>query len=176
MPAETSTDHRTGQDHDDPPLDVRHDAFTVERHFDVPPAAVFAAFADDKTRRRWIQLPGSGATYTHDFRVGGGEDARATFKIPDAAPERLANHSHYLDIVADRRIVFSYVAIVDEIPRWSALVTVLLADKDGGCLLSWTEQVAFLARTGDGSVDFPHLKGGTALRINGLALALQPER
>jgi uncharacterized protein YndB with AHSA1/START domain len=176
MPAETSTDHRTEHQPDDPALDVRHDTFSIERRFDAPPAAVFAAFADEKTRRGWIQLPGSGATYTHDFRIGGGEDARATFKIPNAAPERLANHSHYLDIVADRRIVFSYVAVVDDLPRWSALVTVLLADQHGGCLLTWTEQVAFLARTGDGSVDLPHLKGGTALRLNGLALALHPER
>ena len=176
MPAQLSTDDGSGPQSDDPSLDVRHDTFTIERRFDAAPASVFAAFADEQTRRLWFRLPGSGATYRHTFGVGGGEDARSTFTIPDAAPELLAYHSHYLDIVASRRIVFSYVSIVDDLPRWTALVTVLLADSEDGCLLTWTEQVAFLTRTGDGSVDFPHLRGGTALRLNGLDLALRTGR
>jgi uncharacterized protein YndB with AHSA1/START domain len=172
MPTQLSTDGG-GRPSEDPSLDVRHDTFTIERRFDATADAVFAAFAEEQTRRRWFRLPGSGATYRHTFGVGGGEDARSTFTIPDSVPEQLAYHSHYLDIVANRRIVFSYVSIVDDLPRWTALVTVLLDDSDEGCLLTWTEQVAFLTRTGDGSVDFPHLRGGTALRLNGLALALR---
>ena len=116
------------------------------------------------------------ATYHHEFRIGGGADATSTFTIPDAAPERLVYHSHYLDIVADRRIVFSYTSIVNEVPRWTSLVTVLLEDDEIGCLLTWTEQVAFLTRTGDGSADLPHLRGGTTLRLNGLAAALQTDQ
>jgi len=155
-------------------LDVRHDAFTIERRFDAAPSSVFAAFAEETTRRRWFRLPGKRTTERHEFRVGGGVDATGTFQVAGAAPEQLAYHSHYLDIVPDRRIVLSYTSTVNEVPRWSSLVTVLFADADDdGCLLTWTEQVAFLARTGDGSDDLPHLHGGTALRLNGLAAALQ---
>jgi len=157
-------------------LDVRHDAFTIERHVDAAPAAVFAAFADDTTRRRWFRLPGARVDDGHEFRVGGGADATSTFVLPGIAPERLAYHSHYLDIVPDRRIVFSYTSTVDDLPRWASLVTVLFADDETGCLLTWTEQVAFLTRTGDGRDDFPHLRGGTTLRLNGLAAVLHPDR
>ncbi len=158
-----------------PALDVRHDIFTITRRHGVPPASVFEAFSDEQTRRRWFRLPGAGAVYRHEFRVGSGEDAHSTFPIPDFAPEQLRYRSRYLDISTDRRIVFVYESIVDDGLRWTSLVTVLIDDDgDGGSVLTWTEQVAFLTRTGDGSADLPHLRGGTALRLNGLAAALEP--
>ncbi|MFE6508051.1 SRPBCC domain-containing protein [Nocardioides sp. NPDC057767] len=175
MSAHPSTDDNAGALPTHPALDIRYHTFTVERRFDAAPASVFAAFADDQARRRWFRLPGSGATYRHEFRIGAGEDAHSTFTVPDATPERLAYHSHYLDIVTDRRLVFAYVSIVDDLPRWTSLVTVLLADAGDGCQLSWTEQVAFLARTGDGSTDLPHLRGATTLRLNGLAATLHTD-
>lgn len=168
MPAQCTTPH--------PALDVRHDTFTIERRFDVALASVFAAFSDEQTRRRWFRLPGSGATYHHEFRVGGGEDATSTFTIPDAAPERLSYHSHYLDIVVDQRIVFAYTSTVNDVPRWTALVTILFADDETACRLTWTEQVAFLTRTADGSTDFPHLRGAATLRLNGLGAVLHTDR
>lgn len=159
----------------DPALDVRHDTLMVTRDIDAPPSALFAAFADDEIRRRWYRMPGSDATYQHEFRIGGGEDARSNFRLPGAAPEQLVNRSRYLDIVEDRRIVFAYEAIVNDIPRWASLTTILLVgDQDGGTTLTWCEQVAFLARTGDGSADLPHLRGAIALRLNGLAAAILP--
>ncbi|WP_345359186.1 SRPBCC domain-containing protein [Actinoallomurus liliacearum] len=154
---------------------VRHDTFTIVRRLDAAPAAVFAAFADSGVRRRWFRLPGSGAVYHHEFRVGGGETAHSTFSVLDSDPERLEYRSRYLDIVPERRIVFGYESIVDDLLRWTSLVTVLLADDAGSTLLTWTEQVAFLVATGDGSADLPHLRGGTTLRLNGLAAALAPD-
>lgn len=173
--AEKTTPANTGPRPPHPALDVRHDSFTIIRRFDAPSAAVFAAFADEEVRRRWFRLPGSGATYRHEFRVGRGEDPHSTFTVPDAAPERLQYRSRYVDIAAARRIVFAYESIVDDVPRGASLVTVLIADDgDGdGSVLTWIEQAAFLTRTGDGSADLPHLRGGTALRLNGLAAALQ---
>jgi uncharacterized protein YndB with AHSA1/START domain len=155
-------------------LDVRHDTFTISRRLDAAPASVFAAFADPGVRRRWFRLPGSGAVHHHEFRVGEGETAYSTFSVLDSVPERLKYQSRYLDIVPDRRIVFVYETTVDDLLRWTSLVTVLLADDSGSTLLKWTEQVVFLTRTGDGSADLPHLRGGTALRLNGLAAALDP--
>jgi uncharacterized protein YndB with AHSA1/START domain len=136
---------------------------------------VFAAFADPAVRPRWFRLPGSGATSQHEFAVGGGETARATFKSLDAPPERLEYRSRYIDIVDGHRIVFVYESVVDDLLRWTSLTTVLFTGEGGGTRLDWTEQVAFLARTGDGSVDLPHLRGGTSLRLNGLAAALGRE-
>jgi uncharacterized protein YndB with AHSA1/START domain len=155
-------------------LDVRHDTFTITRHLDATPPAVFAAFADDGVRRQWFRLPGSGAVYHHYFRVGSGETATSTFNVLDSPPERLLYRSRYLDIVPDRRIVFVYESTVNDLLRWTSLTTILLIDDTGRTHLSWTEQVAFLTHTGDGAADLPHLRGATTLRLNGLAAALTP--
>jgi hypothetical protein len=120
---------------------LRHDSFTLTRHFEAAPAAVWQLFADEATWRRWFKMPGSAATYTHD---------------------------------SDRRLTYAYVAIVDGIPRWSALVTVELADDGDGTLLSWTEQVAVLhASDGSGDQDLAHLRGGVRLRFNAMTVALR---
>jgi uncharacterized protein YndB with AHSA1/START domain len=153
---------------------VRHDAFTLERRFDAAPPEVWGLFADETAWRRWFRMPGSGATYTHDFRVGGGDSATATFRMPDGRVETLENRATYLAIDDGRRLSYAYVAIVDGIPRWSALVTVQLKAADGGTLLSWTEQVAVLhASDGTGDQDLAHLRGGVRLRFNAMALALR---
>lgn len=150
-----------------------HDTFRITRTYAADRSAVFAVFADDRLRRKWVRLPGTGATYDHDFRVGGGEDAHSTFALPGAPAETLRNRSRYLDIVPDSRIVFVYEAFVDGVTRWISLVTVTFADaSDGGTTMDWTEQAAFLVRTGDGSADLPHLRTGTALRLNGIPAAL----
>jgi uncharacterized protein YndB with AHSA1/START domain len=161
----------------DPASDVRHETFTVTRNIDFDRAATFAAFADDRVRRRWFRIPGAGATYDHDFQVGGGEDARSTFAMPDGLTQRVRNRSRYLDIVPDHRIVFVYEAIIDDVTRWASLVTVTFTDDEGGgSILTWTEQAAFLTRTGDGSADLPHLRTGTTLRLNGLSAAIEAGR
>jgi len=169
-----SSAHTHDQVTEESAADVRHETFTITRSIEFERAAVFAAFAEDRVRRRWFRLPGSGATYDHDFRVGGGEDARSTFVKLDGPDEGVRNSSLYLDIVPDQRIVFVYRAIVDDVTRWTSLVTVTFDDDEaGGTVLTWTEQVAFLTRTGDGSGDFPHLRTGTALRLNGLPEAIR---
>ncbi|AGL15912.1 SRPBCC domain-containing protein [Actinoplanes sp. N902-109] len=151
---------------------IRHDTFTIQRHLDLPPPEIFAAFADTAVRRRWTRLPGSGATYEQDFRVGGGETASSTFTTLDSPPERLGYRSRFLDIVPGHRIVYGYEAIVDATVRWTSLVTVQLHDDAPGTRLDWTEQVTFLACAGDGSRDLAHLRGATVLRLNGLDAAL----
>jgi uncharacterized protein YndB with AHSA1/START domain len=151
---------------------VRHDTFTVTLRLSVPPGEVFRAFADSGIRRRWFKLPGSGASYEHDFRVGGGETAHSTFPNLDTPQERLKYWSRYLDITPDVRIVYVYESHVDEVLRWTSLVTVELHAEADGTGLSWTEQVAFVAPTGDGDHDLRHVRGGTRLRLNGLVAAL----
>lgn len=151
---------------------VLHETFTVTRRLEAPPARVYAAFGDDAVRRRWFRLPGRSPEYRHAFSVGGGEEAHSTFTHPDGATERLLYRSRYLDLVPDSRIVFGYESLVDDVLRWTSLVTVLIEPDGDGSTLDWIEQVAFLERTGDGSADLPHLRGGTVLRLNGLPAAL----
>ncbi|MFH8629102.1 SRPBCC domain-containing protein [Streptomyces lydicus] len=155
---------------------ARHETFTVEYHLAAPPSAVFEAFADTPVRRRWFKLPGRHVSYHHDFTVNGGETASSVFTVPGAAPERLAYASRYLDIRPASRIVYAYTARVDDVPRWASLVTVELQPHLDGTQLRWTEQAAFLTPSAEPEHDFPHLRGATRLRLNGLAAALgQPQ-
>ncbi|MFJ9854209.1 hypothetical protein [Streptomyces sp. NPDC101150] len=41
-----------------------------------------------------------------------------------------------------------------------------------GTQLRWTEQAAFLTPSAQPEHDFPHLRGATRLRLNGLAAAM----
>lgn len=152
--------------------EVNHDTFTVTLALAAPPERVYEAFSDPSVRHRWFRLPGRDAMYEHDFRVGGGESARSTFRAFDGTTERLAYDSRFVDLVPARRIVLTYETHVDEILRWVSLVTVTLDPADDGTRLHWTEQVAFVTPTGDGTHDLPHVQGGARLQLNGLAGAL----
>jgi uncharacterized protein YndB with AHSA1/START domain len=150
-----------------------HATIQLERRLDAPPASVFAAFADESLRRRWVRMPGRVTAIAHEFRVGGGERLEAEFTHPDGRIEQLLSTSRYHEITPGRRLVYSYDSSVDGVVRWASLVTVVLAPEgEAGTLLTWTEQVAFLAFTGDGSAELPHLRGAIALRLNGLAQVL----
>ncbi|PRX45018.1 uncharacterized protein YndB with AHSA1/START domain [Prauserella shujinwangii] len=153
---------------------VRHDTFTIARHFEVPREEVHAAFADTGVRRRWFRLPGNGTSYEHDFQVGGGETARSTFTGLNTAPEQLEYRSWYIDIAGVHRIVYGYEAVVDGDLRWTSLVTVRLDAEGDGTRLGWTEQVTFVRYSGDGSTDLAHLRGASVLRLNALDAALRP--
>jgi len=153
---------------------ARHDSFTLIRRFDAPPTALFALFADEARWRRWFKMPGSRASYAHDFRVGGGDRASAEFRMLDGRVERVENVAAYLAIEDDRRISYAYVGIVDGIARWSSLVTVELHADGDGTQLSWTEQVAVLQPSdGSGDQDIAHLRGAMPLRFNAMAEALR---
>ncbi|MFF9817433.1 SRPBCC domain-containing protein [Streptomyces sp. NPDC014006] len=154
---------------------VRHDTFTVSLRLAAPPGAVFEAFSDAPLRRRWFKLPGREVAYRHDFAVDGGEAASSVFPVPGAPPEQLGYRSRYLDITPCSRIVYAYTARVDDVVRWSSLVTVELDPEADGTRLRWTEQAAFLAASAEPQHDLPHLRGATRLRLNGLAAALAAE-
>ena len=151
---------------------VAHESFTVSRPFDASPAAIFRLFSDEPTWRRWFRMPGSAATYAHDFRVGGTDHATSEFRMPDGRVERLENSATYLAITPERRIVYVYETRIDDIPRWASLVTVELTPDADGTEVSWTEQVAFLVHGPD---DLPHLRGAIQLRFNAMKLALEAD-
>jgi len=121
---------------------VVHRTLGVERTYPVPPARVFAAFADPATKRRWFaESPGVEVEeFALDFRVGGFE--RTRFRFVGGAPMR--NDTLFLDIADDERIVFAYALTAGEVRASAALTTVELAADGGGTRVLLTEQVAFL--------------------------------
>jgi uncharacterized protein YndB with AHSA1/START domain len=151
---------------------VIHGSFSVSVELDSPPEQVFAAYADPELRRRWFRVPGSESEHELDFRVGGQEASRGVF-APSGVPEHLEYRSTFLDIVPGERIVYSYSFTLDGVPRWASLVTVALTAAGAGSVLDHVEDFAFLAYAGDGTNDVAHLKGGTRLQYNALAVALE---
>ena len=115
--------------------------FTIERTYPQSPAKVFHAFADKATVRRW-RIDGDGfaiAEFTFDFRVGGGEVSRFSYQ---GGPE-IRLDAQFQDIVADRRIVFSYRMAIGPQPMSASLTTVELTPSGEGTRLTYTEQGAF---------------------------------
>jgi uncharacterized protein YndB with AHSA1/START domain len=102
---------------------------------------VFAAFSDERTKRRWF-AEGEGwevDDFTLDFRVGGREVARFRFK----GGALIGNDTVYLDIVPDRRIVLAYTMTVGDKRISVSLATMEIVPSGGGARLVYTEQGAF---------------------------------
>ncbi len=151
-----------------------HGSFVLPFDLAAAPARVFAAYAEPALRQRWFRLSGDPTETRHhlDFRVGGGEIARAISRATGVA-EAIEYHSWFADIVPDRRIVLAYRGAVGGVGRWASLVTVDLAPITVGTRLTHTEQYAFFVIDGDGSGDVAHLEGGTRLQLNGLAAVVE---
>jgi uncharacterized protein YndB with AHSA1/START domain len=164
-------------------------SFTVERSLAASPERVFAAYADPELRRRWLRLPGDQARnyYELDFRPGGHEVRRGRFAAT-GTEELIEYRAVFWDIVPGARLVFGYELALDGVRRWVSLVTVELSALPGetlpgetgaggtradgaGTRLRHTEQYAYLAYS-DAAREIAHLKGSTALQLNGLAAAL----
>ena len=124
---------------------AQHGTIRLERTFKAQPARVFAAWAEPKARAKW-DVPGRWviAEQTFDFREGGRELKR--FGPKDDA--RLVADTLYLDIVPQRRIVFSYSMTSHGMPISVSLTTIELspAPSSGGrnTHLLLTEQIVFL--------------------------------
>jgi len=120
---------------------IVHSTFTVERVYPVSAARVFRAFSDPATKRRWF-AEGEGwqiDSYQSDFREGGAETSRFRFK--DGPP--VTYDALYLDLVADRRIVLSYVMTVGGKRISASLSSVELFPSGKGTRLVYTEQGQF---------------------------------
>jgi len=120
---------------------VVHSTFSIERTYPVPPARVFFAFADKESKRRWL-VEGEGweiYEFTSDFRIGGSDVSRFSYR---GGPE-IRNDTQFQDIVADRRIVFSYRMAIGPTALSASLATVEFVPSGTGTLLTYTEQGAF---------------------------------
>lgn len=121
------TDHR-----------VTHATFSIERHYEVPPARVFSAWADAGAKARWFAGPG--AAHELDFRIGGREITRGGH--PDGTEMTFTTTYH--DIVPNERIVYAATLHGGETLATVSLTTVEFAAVGDGTRLTLTEQGAFL--------------------------------
>ena len=120
---------------------AQHGTIRLERRYKASPARVFAAWAEPKARAKW-DVPGRWviADQTFDFREGGREVKRFG---PKGDP-RLVADTLYLDIVPQRRIVFSYSMTSRGTPISVSLTTVELSADGEHTRLLLTEQIVFL--------------------------------
>jgi len=129
-------------------MTVAHDTFVLERTYPVPPARVFAAWADLEQKRAWFHGPDDWpeGEHTLDFRVGGTESA---VNGPEGGPKsRFA--ADYVEIRPDERIVTTSTMHRDTQLMSVSVATVELEAVTGGTRLTYTEQGAYLEAGDDG--------------------------
>ena len=117
-----------------------HATLVFEREVSASPKAVFAAFADPAARAQW-GTPSDTAIVIYDdadFRVGGQDHFRCG---PKSNPN-IHGVTHYLDIVADRRVISSETLVVDGSRLCVSLTTLELAPDGNKTRLKNTTQLA----------------------------------
>ncbi len=145
---------------------VTHATFVIERSYPVPPARVFAAWADPAAKARWFSGPEEwqSGPLELDFRVGGRERVSGG---PPGGPLH-SYDARYHDIVPNARIISSYDMYIDETRISSSLATVEFLPAGGGTRLIYTEQGAFL----DGHDTPAQREHGTAELLDALGAVL----
>ncbi|HEX3779098.1 MAG TPA: SRPBCC family protein [Pseudonocardiaceae bacterium] len=143
-------------------MTVKHATFTLERTYPTSPDRVFAAWADPAAKARWYV----GATGEHelDFRVGGREVNRGRH----ADGPLLTFESHYQDIVAASRIVYTSTMSADGTLTTVSITTVEFAEEAGGTRLILAQQGTFL----DGHEDPAWREQGTGDQLDALGREL----
>lgn len=140
---------------------IAHGSFTVTRTYPVPPARVFAAFADPGIKGKWFGDPEKvSVADVFEFKVGGLERRSGTV----GGDTRYAMELRYYDIVPDQRIVYAYDVEINGVRHSVSVATVTFAAAGDGTALSVTEQGAFL----DGHENPPDRRGGTEFTLDRL--------
>ena len=145
---------------------VTHATFSLERSYPMPPARVFAAWADPAAKASWFAAsPDAG--HQLDFRVGGRELVHGG---PDGGPV-MTFESIYRDILPPERIVYTSTLATGNDVMTVSLTTVEFRPAEGGTHLVLTEQGTFL----DGREEPAWREHGTAAQLDALAAELTEE-
>lgn len=129
---------------------VAHASFTVTRDIPVPPARVFAAFADPAQKAAWFGDPENFATdeRSFDFRAGGREVEDGQWH----GGPRSRFEATYTDIVENERIVYTYDMWIDGQHISTSLAALEFEAIDGGTRYTQTEHGAHLDGFDDGAM------------------------
>ncbi|WBB69434.1 SRPBCC family protein [Micromonospora sp. WMMD812] len=140
---------------------INHSTFTLERHYPVPPATVFSAWADPGVKARWFA--GQGAEHELDFRLGGRE--RVTGRHDG---KLLTFEAHYQDIRPGERIVCSATLSADDTLATVSITSVEFVPDGAGTRLVLTEQGTYL----DGHEQPAWRQQGITSQLDALAVEL----
>ncbi len=145
---------------------VTHDTFVLERTYDVAVVDVFRAWSDPTLKARWFagSAEALNAGYELDFRIGGHEVNRG------GPPGGLVYtyDSEFRDIVAEKRIVYTYEMFAGDDRISVSVATVEFHDREGATQLVLTEQGVFL----DGHDTSAQREDGTRYMLESLAATL----
>lgn len=146
---------------------TEHVTFSVERSYTASPAQVFNAWVDPAAKADWFIGPTEFVTggHTLDFKVGG----REHFSISKPDGPSYVYEARYQDIVADRRIVYTYEMRCDGTRISVSLATAEILPADDKTWLIYTEQVVFL----DGGDKLEYREQGMRTLLENLAETLQ---
>lgn len=145
---------------------VAHSAFSLERTYGAPPAAVFHAFSDKAAKARWFE---GGESYQvlereMDVRPGGRERLKGRW----ASGMVSVFEAVYYDVVPNQRLIYAYEMHLDGRKISVSLATIEFKPAAAGTQLLLTEQGAFL----DGYEDGGSREHGTGLLLDRLGASL----
>lgn len=146
---------------------VVHASFTINRFWQVTPARVFQAFADEAKKKTWF---GGGDAWepmghSFDFRVGGREQEAGRFKETGVVS---SFDCIYLDIVENERIIYSYTMHLDDRKISCSQACIELRPENGGTRFVLTEYGDYL----DGYDDAGSREQGTNWLMDALGKTL----
>jgi uncharacterized protein YndB with AHSA1/START domain len=147
---------------------VVHASFHLERTYDAPASRVWRALTDETAKAKWF-----GGTPDRwellerhmDVRVGGTERVSGRWEGGVVSTFDATYH----DVIADQRLVYSYVMHLDDKKISVSLATMQLKAEGNKTTLMVTEQGAFL----DGYDDAGSREHGTGLLMDTLGASLQ---
>jgi uncharacterized protein YndB with AHSA1/START domain len=146
---------------------IKHASFSIERRLEFDPAIVFRAWTNPEVKARWFNGPPDKWTEQlreMDVRVGGRD--RLAGRFVDGSESRY--EAIYLDIVPDRRLVYTYEMHWQGKKISVSLATVEIVAAGRGTKLIVTEHGAFL----DGHEDGGSRERGTMALLDNLARVL----
>lgn len=131
------------------PQPIEHRSFVIERELPGTARHAFRFWSDPALKERWSNCHSDWTVLEEqfDFRTGGAEVKR--WQLPDG--NELAVRIHYLDIVAEQRIIYAYEMSFSGERLSASLVTIVLTQDGSRTHMKFTEQAAFL--TGEGAID-----------------------
>jgi uncharacterized protein YndB with AHSA1/START domain len=147
---------------------VVHAIFHLERAYEAPVERVWMALTDETAKAKWFSgTPGEWELLERkmDVRVGGRERVRGRW----AGGVVSDFDAHYLDVIPQERLVYSYVMHLNDKKISVSLATVELKAEGRKTTLKITEQGAFL----DGYDDAGSRKHGTGVLLDRIGESLR---